>query len=424
MNLSFYIARRYLLSKKSHNAINWISGISVVGVAVATMALVVTLSVFNGFHDMVKSFYTTLDPELKIVPKTGKTVASDDPLLMKVGKIDGVEEVSECLEDQALLVYGDNQKVVSVKGVDEKFQQLTRVDSILYGDGEFKLWEDELDMEAAERGEMAYKKQPCVIPGIGVAEELGLSAMFQNPLMVYAPQREGQFDIANPTEGFNEEQLYSSGVVFCVKQAKYDKNYVIVPLDFARRLFDQQGMLSSLNIKVKDEAGIASVERRIKAVVGEKYDVLTQEEQQEDVFKIMKVEKLIAYIFLTFILLVACFNIIGSLSMLIIDKKDDVATLRSLGADNKLISRIFLFEGRLISTIGAVIGIIIGLVLCWIQQTYGIIALGGSSGNFVVDSYPVSVHATDIVIIFVTVLVVGYLSVWYPVRFLSKRLVG
>ena len=416
MNLSFYIARRYLFSKKSHNAINWISGISVAGVAVATMALVVTLSVFNGFHDMVESFFTDLDPHLKIVAKMGKTMAADDPLLTKIKSHDDVEVASECVEDQALLIYHDQQMVVTLRGVDDKFQNLTRIDSILYGDGEFILWQDALDMDAAARGEMTYKQQPCVTLGIGVAEALGTGAFFSDNLQVYAPQKEGQLDITNPDAAFTEEQLYSDGVVFCVKQAKYDKNFAIVPIEFARRLFGEQGRITSLNIKLKDGVSVSAAKKHLEQIAGDSFLVLTQEEQQEDVFKIMKVEKLIAYIFLTFILIVACFNIIGSLSMLIIDKKDDIATLRSMGANNKLISRIFLFEGRMISAIGAVIGIGIGLLLCYLQQTYGLVALGSSSGNFVVDAYPVSVHATDILIIFLTVVAVSFISVWYPVR--------
>ena len=420
MNPSLYIARRYLVSKKSHNAINWISGISVVGVAVATMALVVTLSVFNGFHDMVESFFTALDPQLKVVPRTGKTIAADDPCLTKIRESEDVGVASECVEDQALLVYHDRQMVVTLRGVDDKYQELTRIDSILYGDGDYMLWQDALDMDAAVRGEMKYKKQPCVTMGIGVAEVLGTGAYFSDTLMVYAPQKEGQLDVTNPDASFSQEELYSDGVVFCVKQSKYDKNYAIVPIEFARRLFGEQGSLSSLNIKLKDGVSVSAAKRHLEDLAGDRLLILTQEEQQEDVFKIMKIEKLIAYIFLTFILIVACFNIIGSLSMLIIDKKDDIATLRSLGAGNKLISRIFLFEGRMISITGAVIGIAIGLLLCYLQQRYGLIALGSSSGNFVVDAYPVSVHGTDIILIFLTVVAVSWISVWYPVRQIGK----
>lgn len=416
MNFPFYIARRYLISKKSHNAINWISGISVVGVAITTMALVVTLSVFNGFHDMVATFFTTLDPDLKITPTNGKFMRADDTLLQDIRKIDGVEGVYESIEDQALLIYGQNQKVVRLRGVDDKFQQLTKIDSITYGEGDFKLWDTQLDIEKSV-SELVYEQVPCATLGIGVADDLGTGVNFTLPLNVFVPERDGQIDITNPEAGFSQAILYPSGVLFNVKQQKYDKNYIIVPISFARDLFGQEGMISALNIKANN---VNEVKSKIEYILGNKYRVSDLYEQQEDVFRIMKVEKLMAYIFLTFILIIACFNIISSLSMLIIDKKDDVITLRSLGANDRQISNIFLFEGRLISTLGAVIGICIGILLCWLQETYGFVALGKSSGNFVVDAYPVSVHGWDIVLIFVTVVAVGFLSVCYPVHSLLK----
>ncbi|MCQ2113457.1 MAG: FtsX-like permease family protein [Bacteroidaceae bacterium] len=416
MNFPFYIARRYLISKKSHNAINWVSGISVVGVAITTMALVVTLSVFNGFHDMVATFFTTLDPDLKITPTNGKFMRADDTLLQDIRKIEGVEGVYESIEDQALLIYGQNQKVVRLRGVDDKFQQLTKIDSIIYGEGDFKLWDTQLDIEKSI-SELVYTQVPCATLGIGVADDLGTGVNFVLPLNVFVPDHNGQIDITDPTSGFSQATLYPSGVLFNVKQQKYDKNYIIVPIDFARDLFGQKGMISALNIKVKN---VKNVKSKIESILGSKYKVSDLYEQQEDVFRIMKVEKLMAYIFLTFILIIACFNIISSLSMLIIDKKDDIVTLRSLGANDRQISNIFLFEGRLISILGAVIGICIGVLLCRLQETYGIVALGKSSGNFVVDAYPVSVHGLDIVLIFVTVVAVGFLSVCYPVHSLLK----
>jgi lipoprotein-releasing system permease protein len=219
-----------------------------------------------------------------------------------------------------------------------------------------------------------------------------------------------------------EDSLVSPGLVFQVKQSKYDKDYIITSIAFARNLFNRQGELSSLELRMKANVDIASAKKKIQEIVGEKYRVLDRYEQQADTFKIMQIEKFFAYVFLTFILLVACFNIIGSLSMLIIDKKDDVVTLRNLGASNKQITQIFLFEGRMISLAGAVIGILIGLLLCWLQQLFGLVRLGDSSGSFVVDAYPISVHPWDIVLIFVTVIVVGWLAVWYPVRNISRRL--
>ncbi len=409
MNFPFFIARRYLFSKKSTHAINVISGISVVGVAIATMALVVTLSVFNGFHDLVASFFTSFDPQLKITPVEGKSVAADDPVLTQIRQLPQIEVATECVEDQALAIYKSRQMMVMIKGVDDNFDQLTHIKEILIGEGDFCLHAADMDYG---------------ILGIRLAEQLATGYSYDQPLHIYAPRREGQFDLTNPTEAFEEDDLYSPGVLFNVRQAKYDKNYIITSIAFARRLFDQQGMLTSLELRLKPGSNFERTKSEIKQLCGDRFTVKDRFEQQDDTFKIMKIEKFIAYIFLTFILMVACFNIIGSLSMLIIDKKDDVVTLRNLGADDKQITRIFLFEGRMISAIGAVIGIIIGLLLCWLQQRFGLVALGSSSGSFVINAYPVSVHPEDIVLIFITVLVVGFLSVWYPVRYFAKRLLA
>lgn len=409
MNFPFFIARRYLFSKKSTNAINIISGISVIGVAVATMALVVTLSVFNGFHDLVASFFTTFDPQLKVTPVMGKTVAADDPILTKIKQLPEVDVATESVEDQALVIYRGRQAMVTVKGVEDNFDQLTHIKEILLGDGEYEL----------HAADMFYG-----IPGIRLAEQLGTGYLYEEPLKVYVPRREGQLNMANPMDGLVEDELFSPGVIFQVSQSKYDKNYILTSIDFARRIFEQQGMISALELRLKPGSNFERVKSEIKDIAGDKYYVKDRFEQQDDTFKIMKIEKLMAYIFLTFILMIACFNIIGSLSMLIIDKKDDVVTLRNLGASDKQIVHIFLFEGRMISAIGAVLGIILGLALCWAQQTFGLVKLGSSSASFVVNAYPVSVHPEDVILIFITVLVVGFLSVWYPVRYFAKRLLN
>ena len=304
-------------------------------------------------------------------------------------------------------MYRDRQAMVVVKGVDDNFAELTHITEILYGDGEFEL--------------QAANLQYGVL-GLRLAAELATGARWNDYLKVYAPKREGQLDMSNPEEAFVEDSLLSPGVIFSVKQAKYDKNYMIVPIAFARNLFWQEGMISSLELRLKQGSDIDAVKKQMQKIAGGKYKVEDRYEQQADTFRIMEIEKFIAYIFLTFILVVACFNIIGSLSMLIIDKKDDVVTLRNLGASDKQIIRIFLFEGRLISFFGAVIGIAVGLLLCWLQQTFGLVSLGQSSGSFVVDAYPVSVHPTDIILVFFTVLVVGFLAVWYPVRYFARRL--
>lgn len=407
MNFPFYIARRYLFSKKSTNVINVISGISVVGIVVATMALVVTLSVFNGFHDLVASFFTSFDPQLKVTPVKGKTAAADDPVLTKIRQLPQIDVATDCLEDQALAVYGTRQAMVTIKGVDDNFDRLTHINEILMGDGTFEL----------HAADMHYG-----ILGVRLADQLGTGITYEYPMTIYAPQRQGQLNMADLTTGFKEDELYSPGVIFCVRQSKYDKNYIITSLQFARNLFQQEGRLTSLELRLKPGSNFDRVKADIQKIAGDRFYVRDRFEQQDDTFKIMKIEKFIAYIFLTFILIVACFNIIGSLSMLIIDKKDDVVTLRNLGATDKQITRIFLFEGRLIAAIGAVVGILLGLLLCWLQQTFGLVKLGSTTGSFIVNAYPVSVHPEDIILVFLTVILVGWLAVWYPVRYFSRRL--
>lgn len=409
MNFPFFIAKRYLFSKKSTHAINIISGVSGVGVAIATMALIVTLSVFNGFHDLVASYFTAFDPQLKITSTRGKTISKDDPVLIKIKNIPQVDVATETVEDQALVIYGKRQAMVTLKGVQDNFDRLTHIREILQGDGEYKLGATEV----------AYG-----ILGIRVADALGVGYNFNNTLKIYAPKREGQFDSMIPENSFVADELFSPGVIFCVKQGKYDKNYIITNIGFARKLFGQEDMISSLELRLKAGSNFEEVKREIKRIAGNDFIVEDRFEQQGDTFKVMKIEKLIGYIFLTFILVVACFNIIGSISMLIIDKKEDIVTLRNLGATEKQIVRIFLFEGRMISTLGAILGIIVGLTLCWLQQTYGLVGLGKSSGSFIINAYPVSVHPEDIVAVLVTVIAIGYLAAWYPVNYFPKRLLS
>ena len=409
MNFPFYIARRYLFSKKSTNAINVISMISMAGVVVATMALIIVLSVFNGFHDLVATFFTQFDPQLKVVPVEGKDAPSDDPVLTEIRQLPEVDVATESVEEMALAIYEGHQAMVTVKGVDDNFTELTHINEIVYGDGEFQLHAADL-----EYGTL----------GIRLAQELGTGARFGNYLHVYAPRREGQLDLSNPQDGFVVDSLISPGVVFATRQGKYDKSYILAPIGFARRLFEQQGMLTSLELRLKAGSDLVAVKKRMRSIANGKYKVLDRFEQQADTFKIMQIEKFIAYIFLTFILIVACFNIIGSLSMLIIDKREDVVTLRNLGANDRQISSIFLFEGRLIVAIGAIVGVALGLLLCWLQQRFGLVGMGGSSGMFVVNAYPVSVHYHDVLLVFFTVLVVGSVAVWYPVQHFSRRLLN
>lgn len=406
MNFPFYIAKRYLLSKKSHNAINIISGVSVCGVAIATAALVCILSVFNGFQDMVAGLFTTMDPQLKVVPTVGKFMAADAKELKALKTDADIAICTETLEDQALLMINNRQVMATVKGVEDSFEELTGINNILIGEGVFELHADVIDYG---------------ILGANLLMQLGLGADFDDPIQVYAPRKGERIDLNDPRESLNQEELYSPRVGFMVKQNKYDAQYVITNIAFARRLFEREGEVSAIELKVRNGADVGKVKARLREMLGEKYLVKDRYEQQEDTFKIMQIEKLISYIFLTFILMIACFNIIGSLSMLIIDKKQDAITLRNLGANEHQISSIFMMEGRMISLLGAVIGISMGLLLCWLQQEFGLIRFGNSEGSYIIDAYPVSVRALDVVLVFVTVIAVGFLSVWYPVRRLSRK---
>ena len=407
MNLPLYIARRYLFSKKKHHAINVISGISVCGVSFATLALVCTLSVFNGFQDMVANFFTAFDPELKIASVEGKVFSAADSRIEAVCQLPEVEVVTQTLEENAMVQYKDKQAMVVLKGVEDNFEQLTAIDSILVGKGQFLLHDTLVDYG---------------VMGIELISTLGTGLQFVEPLQVFIPKRNARVNMGNPSASFNKGYLYSPGVVFAVNQQEYDSSYILTSLSFLRRQLDYDTEVSAIELKLKPGASAAAVQERIARMLGSGFTVQNRYEQQADVFRIMEIEKLISYLFLTFILMIACFNIIGSLSMLILDKKEDVATLRNLGADDRLIARIFLFEGGLISLFGAATGIVLGLLLCLLQQQFGLISLNSGNGTFVVDAYPVSVHATDILLIFATVLAVGFLSVWYPVRYLSKRL--
>lgn len=411
MNFPFYIARRYLFSKKSHSAINWISALSVCGVAFATLALVCTMSVFNGFQEMVAGIFTSFDPDLKIVSAKGKVFDTSDPKLAFLRTMPEVETYTESLEEQALLVFDDKQVTATLKGVDDNFRELTQIENVLYGNGYFSLRDSLYDYG---------------IMGIDLAARLGVAVVRNEPLEVYIPIRGAEVDPANPSSSLRREHLLSPGIVFALNQSKYDAHYVLTPISFVRRILGYGAhTASSIELKIKGGTGeTKKMHDRLQERLGKDFLVQDRYEQQAEVFRIMKIEKLISYIFLTFILLIASFNVIGSLSMLIIDKQKDITTLRNLGADNRTIRRIFLFEGRLISLFGALIGIVLGLVLCFLQQQYGLISLGSGNeeGIFVVDAYPVSVQAGDILLIFLTVLAVGFLSVWYPIRYLSRKL--
>jgi lipoprotein-releasing system permease protein len=406
MRLPLYIAKRYLFSKKKHNAINVISGVSVCGVILATVAMICTLSVFNGFQEMTEQLFTSFDPDLKISAREGKVFDATAPAVAGVRKMAEVEVFTETLEENAMVQYRDRQAMATIKGVEDNFEQLTAIDSILYGAGEFMLHDSIVDY---------------AVMGGDLVGTLGTGLMFVDPLQIYVPKRNERVNMSNPATSFNTDYLFSPGVIFVVNQQKYDSQYILTSLSFVRRLLDYDTEVSAVELKLKPGTNVDDFQRRLEQQLGSDYLVLNRYEQQADVFRIVSVEKFVSYLFLTFILVVACFNVIGSLSMLMLDKRDDIITLRRLGADSRLIGRIFLFEGAMISVCGALIGIVIGLALCYAQQRYGFITLG-NGGNFVVDAYPVSVRLMDVLVIIVTVIVVSFASVWYPVRYLTRRL--
>ena len=404
MNLALYIARRYLFSKKSHNAINVISAIAVCGVALATLALVCTLSVFNGFHDLISSFFTHFDPQLKVEAARGKTFVQDSAMMASIQQIEGVEVVSMTLEDNAMAKYQEQQAMVTIKGVDDNFQALTGVEEILYGNPELKLYD-----EVADYG----------IPGIQLMYILGMGMQPFDPIEVYAPRTGTRVNMTNPMANFRRLPLYSPGTVLNINDARYASTYIVASLDYAQRLFDCPGEISAIELRLTPGTSTGRVKRAVQQLVGDGFTVHDRYEQQEATFKVVKIEKFVSYLFLCFILMVACFNIISSVSMLILDKRDNVDTLRSMGATQNMAERIFIYEGNLIAFFGAIMGLVLGVVLCLLQQEFGIIGLGGD-GQFVVDAYPVRVKLLDILLVFVSVILVNAVSVWLPIKLLNK----
>lgn len=405
MNLSFYIAKRYLFSKKSHNAINIISMISVCGIAIATMAMVCTLSIFNGFTKLVSDSFSIMDPDLQIIPAKGKVFDASSAIFQKIKNLPEVAVVSETVEDNALVKYGERQDPVLIKGVSDQFKEMVDTKRLVTS-GEFSLREGDVDF--------------CVA-GIGVAINLGLRTDNITPIEIYSPKRDVKIQMANPANAFTTAYTYPAGV-FTLNQAKYDDQIILVSLDLARELFRYNNEVTSLDIKLKENVSANDAESKIQKQLGDNFIVKNRFEQQADSFRMVNIEKWVTFLILSFILIIAVFNVVSSLSMLILDKSADIDILRNMGAENNLITRIFKIEGWLISMSGAIAGIVIGLVLCLIQQHFGILKLGQTPGAFIVDSYPVEVIFTDILFVFITVSIIGGLIVLYPVNNLKKRL--
>ena len=401
MNLPLYIARRYLLAKKSQNAINIISGISVAGVAVGTMVLIVALSVFNGFDTIVKSLYNSFDPEIKVTLTEGKTF---NPALHSFDSIrlhEGVAHYTEVLEENVLLRYGDRQYIATVKGVDDNYRLVTGIDSLIV-EGNYLLWEG---------------NRPRAVVGLGIAYHLGVGLNFLNPINVYVIKRTGNVSM-NPEQAINRRYIFPSGF-FSVEQ-EINSKYILVPLEFARDLLHYRNEVTAVELDLDDSLDPDLVQAELADILGSGFRLQSRSEQNELFYRIMRAEKWAIFFILTFILIIASFNIIGSLTMLILDKQKDIDTLDSMGASTGLIKRIFLLEGWLISIIGAVIGLILGSFISWLQAQYGLIKLSGS-GSFIIDAYPVVFLPGDVIKVFFAVLLIGFLAAWLPVRYVARK---
>ena len=402
MNFSFRIALRYLFSKKSHNAINIISIISACGVCVGTIALVCVLSVYNGFESLVKDLFSEFDPDLKITLVEGKSFDISSPEMQQVKAKKDVVVFTTVVEENALIKYGDKQMPAVIKGVSDNFVESTHIDNIMYS-GNFQLKDNSFHYAVA---------------GLGLASQMNMGVSFIEPISIYAPKRTATINLVRPETSFNQQFIHLAGIFF-VKQATYDDNYLIIPIELAQQIYEYEpNIVTAVELKIAPSANINKVQREIKEILGDNFKVQNRYEQQENFFRIMKIEKWISYLILSFILLIAVFNIIGSLSMLIIEKEQDIITLRNMGANTKQIRNVFLYEGWLISVLGSFVGIVIGVLLCLAQQYFGIIRLGGAN-NFIIDAYPVEVQFTDVALIFVTVVAMGFLAVRYPVKFIK-----
>ena len=397
MRLPFFIARRYLFAKKSHNIINVISGISAAGIMIGTMALIIVLSVFNGFEHVIVSLFNTFDPDIRITLVEGKTFHAGDIAADKIRQMNGIIRYTDVLEENALLRCNERQYFATIKGVSSDYQQSSGLDSMIVEGG--------LILES--------KGQSFAVAGRGVAFYLGLNPQdLVHKLEIYVPRR-GANSI-RPDQAFNSASLFTSGI-FAI-QDDFDSKYVLLPLGFTRELLDYTDEVTSVEIGLKKGIKTEQIQKNLQQIVGKKFKVENRFQQQSTLYNLMKSEKLAVFFILGFILLIASFNVIGSLSMLIIEKKKDINILWSMGADGRLIRRIFLVEGLLVTTLGAVTGLILGWVVCWIQQHFGIVKLQVSGGSFLIDSYPVSMQLFDFVMVFLTVFFIGLAALILPVR--------
>jgi len=395
MKTALFIARRYLFAKKSHHVINIISLISVLGVTVGTAGLIVVLSVFNGFSGLVLSLYNSFDPAIKITAVQGKTFDPSSLDIKSINNIEGVSGISFTLSENALLKYGEKQHIATIKGVDSAFMQVTGVGDFIV-DGTSALTE---------------KGQPFAIAGGGVAYTLSLSLTDPfNVLSVYMPKKGKPVALTNPEEAFNV-MLIKPGGVFSIQQ-DFDSKYVLVPIAFARELMEESKKVSAIEIGLERDADESEVKDKVRLLTGDQLKVQTRIEQHELLYKILQSEKWAIYLILSFILIIAIFNITGSLTMLILEKKKDIATLHALGAGDNLIRNIFLAEGFMITLSGAIAGMLLGAVICFLQMEFGLIKLNGGD-SFLVDAYPVAMKASDFILTLGIVGIIGFSAALY-----------
>ncbi|MBO5619057.1 MAG: ABC transporter permease [Paludibacteraceae bacterium] len=397
MKLEPHIAWRYLFSKKGHNAINIVSGISAAAVAVVTAAMVCVLSVMNGFGALVEQMFSEFDAPILVVPAQAPTLRTDAPEIMALSGIDGIQAVSAQLEQTALVRYKDHQLPARILGVDSLFTATAHIDSIIT-DGFYCVHDG-----AFERA----------VLGRGLAAQIGINAHFTGALHLYAPERTGRVNMLRPDLSLRHEYAFIAGT-FAVNQIEYDDQLMLVSLPMAQRLFGHDPHTASA-LRIQPAHLTSDIKRQISDTLGPAYRVMDRYEQQADFFRILRIEKLLTALLLVFILIIAGFNIIGSLYMLIIDKRDDIRILSHMGADQSAIRRIFLYEGWLISVLGAAIGLVAGLLICLGQQHFGWLQLGNGS-EYIISSYPVLVQWTDLAVVAAIVVGLGWIAAYFPSR--------
>ena len=403
--VSLRIAIRYLFSKKTHNAVNVISLISLAGVAVATMAIVCVLSVFNGFSDLSAAHLSLLDPDLKITPLEGKSISSVDSLIYEIEQIDGVDVAIPTIEEQALAIYGDRQMPVMIKGVPSEYENTTDIKSIVI-DGDFCLTDSIASYATLS---------------VGAAIGLGATPSFYRYLGIYMPKREGRVNVANPMTAFRSDSLIVAAV-YQVAQAEYDTDMVMLPFENAARLLDYDDEATAIEVKLKSPVNLSKVATQMQTILGDGFVVKDRLRQQEQSFRMIEIEKWITFLMLAFILIIASFNIISTLSMLVIEKSENIYTLHSLGATSTMISRIFMLEGWLISIVGGIAGIIIGVILTLAQQWGGFIKLSGDPSALSIDHYPVRLVVMDLFVVMGLVIVIGFFTAQITALFTRKKI--